>query len=899
MSDPPTPVVSGNVADPGTILFVGDYANQNTPLWLSMFGPKPGPGNVAVSSITVSGKGFASLGAVASTVSTSASYAPLVFQRTTNTPETASGLQMNTSHLVQGVSPDETFVSMTRDNGLFYDDLAVEGIQLFGDTSTDPTVNTGCAGRLYGVPAVAAQGGLGATPSSVRLDTNSFYTSTINANTANISTVNISSLITQSISTITATISTANISSANISTTNISTANISTASLQLANISTANISTTNISTANISTATISRGNISSLSSVNVTGYLNVSETTTTGDLAVKNGVAPAGIGITSQFNGYSATGGTINSVSGIDMYVGGSNVYQLQNLAMRMFATGEITIPHNLSTTHIFSGQVDATTINASTMNTSTINATEANISSMVINGINFVPQAGGSGGSNEIDLGLGGTAGSVGGLVGGSAANVFNTLLGAAALGTGIAGLVLPRTSGGLNSNVFQTYAGTTQFQFSTLATSTQSGFLTTTNGVEQYGTTVSTFTTIPANAWAFRSVSDPLNLATSNSNIGLTSTIQAAGQWNKVFPGNVSMGVNNNLITSLTSQNTIDMGGGTGFPLTINSDFTVPTATQPASDPNININPISTVVIGGGSTLDVRNITNLARINGSPFPDSFGVPVGTMLMWPVGAYTVAPNPPTGYLICDGSIQLIATYPILGALLGVSWSPNYPNPPPTPGTFYLPSTTGRMPIGGIPSTYSCYGSYQGTYSATLPSGGTMLGARFYNIQNNVTGGPAQIYKGMQCNLNGTIARVTNIFSPTTEGGAGWYDDVILLFSINWPMAFPIGTNILFTMQTSYEVPVVGLTNVAGTQTAPGYGKPYRVQQPTEVAPHNHPAVSQSGGGVTTFGSANPIQGSSTGVNNGLYSIDTFGPVAEASYQNPPNFGVTFIIKHD
>ena len=112
-------------------------------------------------------------------------------------------------------------------------------------------------------------------------------------------------------------------------------------------------------------------------------------------------------------------------------------------------------------------------------------------------------------------------------------------------------------------------------------------------------------------------------------------------------------------------------------------------------------------------------------------------------------------------------------------------------------------------------------------------------------------------------------------------------------------MAFPIGTNILFTMQTSYEVPVVGLTNVAGTQTAPGYGKPYRVQQPTEVAPYNHPAVSQSGGGVTTFGSANPIQGSSTGVNNGLYSIDTFGPVAEASYQNPPNFGVTFIIKHD
>jgi uncharacterized protein YjbI with pentapeptide repeats len=920
------PVVSGNAADPGTILFVGDYVNKNTPLWLSMFGPKPGPGNVEVSSITVSGGGFVSLGAVPSTISTAATYAPVIFNRVANTELSASGIMMNESHLVPGITPDEEFITVTKDQGLMYDDLAMNGIQLFGDTSTDPTVNTGCAGRLYGIPAI------GSISSSVILSANSFNTSTINgrtlnisqvgtistinavnlnvSNVANISTLNTSTITTNTLNAITfistntavaqnvdagtANISTANISTANISTANISTANIGSSRVAVANISTANVNLANISTANISTASISTldcrlGNFSTLNSYTA----NISSAMTAGTVYLQTPTpgSNASFAIFPQFAGVSGRGGTITTApgtGGLDIYLGGANVQSLTNLAVRMTPPGDILIPKLLT--------VSTTTTN--TLNANLISTGSIRTAAISISTINFRPSVSLS---PSVDLGLGGA---IGGLIGGASANGFNTLLGASALGTGIAGLVMPRTQGGLNSNTFQTIAGTSQIQFSTLGAITTSGFLTTTNGVGVYGSTISTTTTIPANAWAFRTVSDPLNLATDNPTLGATSTIQAVGQWNKAFPGDVSMDTNNR-ITTLRSQNTINMGGASSDPFRIDTNFA-------GSDPNIRLNCSGAVVIEGGGRLNVPAIEAVSSINGVVYPPpDQTIPIGSMLMWPVGNYAnITPTAPPGYLLCDGSLQSSATYPVLAATLQNFWNPAYPAANPS-GQFYLPATQGRMPIGGLVNQYNVTGTFQGLITITLPNGTTRIGGTFSNLQlanSNGTplagGGACVLYKGMYATSPSASGRIVAILNST----GGWASTVALLFTSAFATAVPVGTLFNFSnAQTnpgdfSKEYPAVGWTNPDGTVligSHPGYGTPYRVQSGTEVGVHNH-QFGQGGIGAPSGGSfsaGTPNTGSNpTTNNNGLYQIGGVA-VPEASYQNPPNFGVNYIIK--
>lgn len=911
------PVVSGNVADPGTILFVGDYVNKDTPLWLSMFGPKPGPGNVQVSSLTVSSQGFAELGASTITGAARNQYAQIIFDRApSDTLNDPTELVMNTSHLVQGITPDQTFLTVSRTNGLFYDDLAVNAVQLFGNQSTDPTVNNGCAGLLYGSPAILAQGNIEAVPASVTLATPSFNTSTINSQQltvsqiANISTinavnlnvsgnVNISSLTTSSITTnaISAntfiSTTTAVATNLNAITANISTANISTANISTANISTANISIDNISTANISTANVKYGNFSSLSTVvaNISS-LNaktaaVQGVLTTGGLYLSTTNASAEFGLVSQFQGVPNRGVTMVAApadGGIDMFVGSPNVNTLQTLGLRIVPSGTVSIPHDLN----------VSTISTGVLTTSILNAPLINVSTMFTNTLNFNPTI-----SPEVDLGLGGI---VGGLVGGASANVFNTALGVAALGTGIAGLTMPRTSGGLNPTQFQTYAGTAQMQFSTLGSATPSGFLTTTGGVGQYGATVSSFSNIPSGSWAFRTVSDPLNLATSTLTIGATSTIQAAGQWKSVFPGAVQMNSGNN-ITSLDSQNNIDLGGASGASFTINANYPNPSGSLPASDVNIRLNPISQVVIGGGNSLSVAAITGVSSINAVAYPPVDNtIPIGSMILWPVGNYAnITPTAPPGYLLCDGSSQSSLDYPVLASILQNYWNPLYPAPNPVT-RFFLPNTQGRVPIGGIVNNYRIYATYVSSNTITLPSGATIQGATFTNIQladAQGSGGAGVLYRGMYA-TNFVTGNILNIF----QGTGGWGGSVTLQFS----MAFspPSGTGpfvYLFTNNQSNpgdnarEYPVVGWTNPsAAGQTAEGYGAPYRYQLTGEVAAHSHPN-GKAGGAINAANTSNnPIQGSDTGTNNGIYQVDGT-PVPAAYQQNPPNFGVNYIIK--
>ena len=860
----------GQTNDQGLITFVGDYINRDVPLWLSVFGPIDGPGNVQVSSITVNASGLVNL--QASTIQTVpfplTEYAPVIFDRgVTDITTYDTSLKMNVSNNVQGITPDEPFLSVTRENGVRYDDLALNSLQIFGNDFTDPSINNGCVGYLTGTGnAVTLR-----TNAGGNFNTSTINVGTLNANAANISTLNVSSLSANSIT------ATTFISSSTAVSQNLTTAT--------ANISTANISTANISTASISSLTASRARVVG----NVLAdqfFMNDTGVEATSKFALLTQTITPGAG------GVNMVAPGPNSL--IRIFTGATDAISPagSNLAFQITAQGSVSMQRDLTVSTIATNQVATTIGNASTINTNLISTGSIRTAAISISTINFRPSI-----SPSVDLGLGGA---IGGLIGGASANGFNTLLGTAALGTGIAGLTLPRTSGGLNPGNFQTVAGTSQIQFSTLGApntfsqSTPTAFLTTTNGVGVYGSTISSFTTLKAGSWAFRTASDPLNLATEPSTIGATSTIQAVGQWNKVFPGDVSMDAGNR-ITSLRTQNFISFGGASGDAFRIDTNFPTANGDLPASDPNIRINPIGAIVVEGGGRISVPALEGVSSINGFAFPASVGVPVGSMLMWPVGGYGLSPNVPSGYLLCDGSLQSSSTYPALSALLGNSWNPGYPAANPA-GQFYLPMTFGRMPIGGIPSTPYAEAQFQGTVTITLPDSTTRLGARFNNIRRMGTNTPAQLYKGMQPFSPAGAGIITAIFSATLSSAGGWNDDVYLLFDTAWPGGLPgPGAYFMFQNAITTDIPVVGLTNPSGSGNS--YGRPYRVQQTTEVGVHTHNAlVSSSGNSTAGTTRSEPNPTGATTSPNGQYQI-AGNNVAEAFAQNPPNFGVNYIIK--
>lgn len=143
--------------DEGQVLFTGDYINVDTPLWLANASGGT-PGNIAVSSITVAPTGFeymrseyVPLDPLSTVVG-----APIVFQ-TVEVPGTGKGntaLSMNISKSVPTLSPDVRFLTVSGGNGsniavgLTYEDIALKGVQLFGQTTLDPATSAGCLGYL-------------------------------------------------------------------------------------------------------------------------------------------------------------------------------------------------------------------------------------------------------------------------------------------------------------------------------------------------------------------------------------------------------------------------------------------------------------------------------------------------------------------------------------------------------------------------------------------------------------------------------------------------------------------------------------------------------------------------------------------------------------------------------
>ena len=239
----------------GSIPFDGVMANVKVPIWTLNNGTNPA--NLEVSTLTVNSYPAGNI-LLTHNVSSGIEFnAPLIFQRpATDINQPVESLQMVRSVAVPTKPVDGEYIAALKDNGTVYDDIAVAGLQIFGNqtigshacgyiTCDGPnvTVNTG-DGSLYTssliVSSLFAQTVVSTTTGSANsytatqyLSTPILYTNTIQA-TGNVQAANISSL----------TVSTGTINANNISTNYISTNDgyCSSLTAKIANISTAQIS---------------------------------------------------------------------------------------------------------------------------------------------------------------------------------------------------------------------------------------------------------------------------------------------------------------------------------------------------------------------------------------------------------------------------------------------------------------------------------------------------------------------------------------------------------------------------------------------------------------------------------------------------------------------------------
>lgn len=121
---------------------------------------------------------------------------------------------------------------------------------------------------------------------------------------------------------------------------------------------------------------------------------------------------------------------------------------------------------------------------------------------------------------------------------------------------------------------------------------------------------------------------------------------------------------------------------------------------------------------------------VINGLTIGGTEIDPTGGVPVGTLVMYG------AASAPTGWLLCDGSILNISSYPALGALLGSTYGGNGTT------TFGVPDLRGRSPLGygaGPGLTSRSLNDSGGGETATL-GGGTDIaaGSDFENSIDNM-----------------------------------------------------------------------------------------------------------------------------------------------------------------
>jgi len=284
------------------------------------------------------------------------------------------------------------------------------------------------------------------------------------------------------------------------------------------------------------------------------------------------------------------------------------------------------------------------------------------------------------------------------------------------------------------------------------------------------------------------------------------------------------------------------------------------------------------------------LTQITNVSTINSISIRD-FGVPTGSMFAW----CPYIPVPPAGYLICDGGLynQSDPLYAALFAVIGITYCDRT-----TPGGFFrVPNMLGKAAYGSVssndnipPGNERVNVDVTGTQYVTNPSG--------INIQSLLcTGCDQPLYIGMKSEVPGMTMVIGNIiFLPT--GGFVLVPDNGFVISIGGPY----GTcDFYFDNRVAAKNgPYIG-NNFFKYSDTPGLGISYYSMKTEEVATHDHPQAAGGGGGVTTIGSSNPVQGSTTGPNNGSWSYIPSGgsstKINATMKYIPPNLATWWIIK--
>ena len=293
------------------------------------------------------------------------------------------------------------------------------------------------------------------------------------------------------------------------------------------------------------------------------------------DLAVK-GIQIFGDQTTSGNNGAIAyitgdSGGNLVLAPKESVYISSLQVSSLQVVSVisttagvansytaTLFMSTPIINTGAISSSQISTNTITAVTGNFSTINVSTLNAPNfvaSTLSTISIDTKVTLTSTLTLFGISSVSLGLGDV---IQGLVGGAASQGLGAVLGGAALATGAAALITARTSGGVNSNIFQTVNGSTQLQFSTIGTAVSSVFLTTDSALPLTtpGVPIRQEIGVSAGTLCIRSVGDPLNI------IDNFSAIQMFGQWVPV-PGGGGGGGSNFTIPSSIFLSTVNVNG------------------------------------------------------------------------------------------------------------------------------------------------------------------------------------------------------------------------------------------------------------------------------------------------------------------------------------------------
>ena len=490
--------------DTGRVLFVGDYVNPDQQWWLSASNTATSAADLQVSTLTVNPYTAGNILLQSCNTLGTIYNAPLIFQRPATGGLAPLGptesLVMNLSLGVPTYPINSYFISATKFGGTAYDDIAVKGIQIFGDQTT--SANAGAAGYITAGPNL----------STISIDTAGLYVSSIFVSTLNAGTV------------VSTTTGVANSYTASVF---MSTPILFADTLKItSNISTGSL----VSLGNISTSSLLTGSLSNSGSLytkdffmpNVAGLFTVQPSATfNGNINAYNGIGVFG---TAGFNGEARFGSTVTMSAGQVL-----RGYKISTFDLT--ATTATISSLNVST---FQGQ----NVNISTMNVSSLGVGEVTtkafssiIGSITLNLVSTLQLSASI--SPNINLGLGNV---IQGLIGGAATQALGVTVGTIGLATGSMALITGRSSGGVNPSVFQTINGSTQLQFSTIGINTQSVFLDTDSldPLHTPGDLTRKTINFPANTYCVRSVSDPLNVDSSSL------AIQMFGQWVPVLQNN-----------------------------------------------------------------------------------------------------------------------------------------------------------------------------------------------------------------------------------------------------------------------------------------------------------------------------------------------------------------------